>query len=66
MTAQWKEVVDSLAELKTEEGGLAYAFVVGVHPHEAKHYDAATEALIVEAHRHPLCVGWGEIGLVCP
>ena len=28
MTAQWKEVVDSLAELKTEEGGLAYAFVV--------------------------------------
>ncbi|KAL8278721.1 hypothetical protein RQP46_008790 [Phenoliferia psychrophenolica] len=63
MTHQWSEVVDSLAELRTEAGGLAYSFVVGVHPHNAAQYDLATEARVTAAHQHKRCVGWGEIGL---
>lgn len=64
MIANWREVVETLSELKTPTGGFSYSFVVGAHPHEAKHYDDRVEATILEAHRHPSCVGWGEIGLV--
>jgi TatD DNase family protein len=37
----------------------------GAHPHEAKHYNDELEAAFKEVHAHPLCVSWGEIGLVC-
>ncbi|KAF7330606.1 UbiA prenyltransferase [Mycena sanguinolenta] len=62
----WKEFAD--AALRDEEraarwGGVEYWFVVGVHPHEARLYDDAVEADILEAMTHPRCVGWGEIGL---
>ncbi|KAI5481659.1 hypothetical protein MNV49_002885 [Pseudohyphozyma bogoriensis] len=52
MTAQFLEVVDSLAELKEE--GFTYNFVVGAHPHEAKHYDEKAEVAITKAHEHPM------------
>ncbi|KAF7377499.1 hypothetical protein MSAN_00171900 [Mycena sanguinolenta] len=62
----WKEFAD--AALRDEEraekwGGVDYWFVMGVHPHEARLYDDAVEADILEAMTHPRCVGWGEIGL---
>lgn len=60
MISSWLEVVNSLKDLK----GFEYHFVVGAHPHEAKHYTDAVEQDILEAHRHERCVGWGEIGLV--
>ncbi|KAK7023152.1 hypothetical protein R3P38DRAFT_2532112 [Favolaschia claudopus] len=62
----WREFADSAV---TEEqrrdlwGGMGYWFVMGVHPHEAKHYNDAVEADILEAMAHPRCVGWGEMGL---
>ncbi|GAA5949728.1 hypothetical protein JCM21900_003275 [Sporobolomyces salmonicolor] len=56
---EWKETVDSLSALE----GLDYRFVVGAHPHDAKHYTPALEAAFLEAHAHPRCVGWGEMGL---
>ncbi|GAA5884680.1 hypothetical protein JCM6882_005347 [Rhodosporidiobolus microsporus] len=64
MTASWREVVDSLSDLKKENPkALDYHFVVGCHPHEAKSYDDDLEASFLEAHAHPRCVGWGECGL---
>ncbi|KAJ7843124.1 hypothetical protein B0H14DRAFT_3086592 [Mycena olivaceomarginata] len=62
----WREFADSAV---TEEqrrdlwGGMGYWFVMGVHPHEAKLYNDAVEADILEAMAHPRCVGWGEMGL---
>lgn len=38
-------------------------FTVGIHPHEAKDYDASVEATMLELQSHPKCVGVGEIGL---
>ncbi|ORY88824.1 hydrolase [Leucosporidium creatinivorum] len=61
LKAEWLETVDSLGELKEE--GLSYSFVVGAHPHEAKEYTDELEETFKKAHAHPLCVGWGEIGL---
>jgi len=34
----------------------------GLHPHNAKYYNAAAEAKIVEFMKHPKAVAWGEIG----
>ncbi|KAJ7182821.1 hydrolase [Mycena crocata] len=62
----WREFADSaMTEEKRRDlwGGLGYWFVMGVHPHEAKLYDDAVEADIIEAMAHPRCVGWGEMGL---
>ncbi|KAF4573163.1 hypothetical protein EYR40_003752 [Pleurotus pulmonarius] len=62
----WKEFADSAV---TEEdriknwGGLEYWFVMGVHPHEAKHYTDEVEEELLQAMEHPRCVGWGEMGL---
>ncbi|GAA5898454.1 hypothetical protein JCM8208_006987 [Rhodotorula glutinis] len=42
---------------------LDYRFVAGAHPHEAKNYTDELEQKFLEAHKHPRCVGWGEIGL---
>ncbi|KPV76381.1 uncharacterized protein RHOBADRAFT_52397 [Rhodotorula graminis WP1] len=42
---------------------LDYRFVAGAHPHEAKNYSDELERKFLEAHKHPRCVGWGEIGL---
>jgi TatD DNase family protein len=36
---------------------------VGVHPHDAKLYDDAAEAHLVELAGHPKVIAWGEIGL---
>lgn len=36
---------------------------VGVHPHDAKLYDDAAEAHLVELARHGKVIAWGEIGL---
>ncbi|KAH3758395.1 hydrolase, TatD family protein [Pelomyxa schiedti] len=35
----------------------------GLHPHNAKYYNAAAEAKIIEFLKHPKAVAWGEIGL---
>ncbi|KAF7377503.1 hypothetical protein MSAN_00172400 [Mycena sanguinolenta] len=62
----WKEFADAALanEQRAEKwGGVEYWFVMGVHPHEARLYDDAVEADILEAMTHPRCVGWGEIGL---
>ncbi|GAA5886025.1 hypothetical protein JCM5296_007066 [Sporobolomyces johnsonii] len=56
---EWKETVDTLSALD----GLDYRFVIGAHPHDAKHYTPSLEAAFLEAHAHPRCVGWGEMGL---
>ncbi|EKM61802.1 uncharacterized protein PHACADRAFT_248680 [Phanerochaete carnosa HHB-10118-sp] len=63
---QWKELADSALAIERREkdwGGMEYWFVIGVHPHEAKSYNDVVERDIIEAMRHPRCVGWGEIGL---
>ncbi|PFH45612.1 hypothetical protein AMATHDRAFT_8907 [Amanita thiersii Skay4041] len=62
----WREIAD--AALMPEDraskwGGIDYWFVMGVHPHEAKHYTDEIEKEIIEAMAHPRCVGWGEMGL---
>jgi len=63
---EWREIADSaLTEEERERdwGGMQYWFVMGVHPHEARRYTDEVERDILEAMRHPRCVGWGEIGL---
>ncbi|GJE99511.1 TatD family hydrolase [Phanerochaete sordida] len=63
---QWKELADSALTAEQREkdwGGMEYWFVMGVHPHEAKNYNDAVEQDILEAMKHPRCVGWGEMGL---
>ncbi|KAK9894472.1 hypothetical protein P389DRAFT_197764 [Cystobasidium minutum MCA 4210] len=59
----WKDLADSALNDKTPWNGVSYNFVMGVHPHNAKEYTDEVEAIILEAMKHPLCVGWGEIGL---
>ncbi|KAI3610521.1 hypothetical protein WG66_006944 [Moniliophthora roreri] len=62
----WKEFADSALseeDRKMKWGGLEYWFVMGVHPHESKNYTDDVEQEILEAMKHPRCVGWGEIGL---
>ncbi|KAJ7176779.1 hydrolase [Mycena filopes] len=62
----WRTYADSaLTEEGRRErwGGVGYWFVMGVHPHNAKHYTDAVEADIIAAMAHPRCVGWGEMGL---
>jgi TatD DNase family protein len=36
---------------------------VGLHPHDARHFDAATGARMLEVARRPKVVAWGECGL---
>ncbi len=36
---------------------------LGVHPHDAKTYDAALERRLLELSAHPRVIAWGEIGL---
>ncbi|MEW6055787.1 MAG: TatD family hydrolase [Bdellovibrionota bacterium] len=38
-------------------------FTVGIHPHEAKDLNPSVEKKMGELHKHPKCVGVGEIGL---
>lgn len=64
MIHDWQSVVASLGALKAE--GFRYSFVAGCHPSAAEQYDDELERELVAAHSHPLCVGWGEIGLVRP
>nr|GAT50610.1 predicted protein [Mycena chlorophos] len=62
----WREFADAALteeDRKEKWGGMGYWFVMGVHPHEAKLYNDAVEADILEAMAHPRCVGWGEMGL---
>ncbi|KAG1894630.1 uncharacterized protein F5891DRAFT_1281532 [Suillus fuscotomentosus] len=62
----WRELADSALTAEDREqkwGGIDYWFVMGVHPHDAKSYNDAVEASILEAMAHPRCVGWGEMGL---
>lgn len=62
----WKELADSAISSQDRAakwGGVDYWFVMGVHPHEAKHYNDEVEKTLIEAMGHPRCVGWGEIGL---
>ncbi|KAI5116506.1 hypothetical protein M0805_004669 [Coniferiporia weirii] len=68
--AAWKGLADSALtpeSRKEKWGGIEYWFVMecntGVHPHEAKDYNDAVEAELLEAMAHPRNVGWGEIGL---
>ncbi|TCD59756.1 hypothetical protein EIP91_011574 [Steccherinum ochraceum] len=62
----WKELADSALTKESRKelwGGIEYWFVMGVHPHNAKNYTDEVEADILEAMKHPRCVGWGEMGL---
>ncbi|KAG8908499.1 hypothetical protein FRB99_005858 [Tulasnella sp. 403] len=62
----WRDVADSAltAEQRVGDwGGIQYHFVIGVHPHEARHYNDDVELDILEAATHPRCVGMGEMGL---
>ncbi|KAG9080976.1 hypothetical protein FRC07_014711 [Ceratobasidium sp. 392] len=64
--SEWRTFADSALtpESRAEHwGDLDYHFVMGVHPHEAKHYNDEVEAEIKTAMKHPRNVGWGEIGL---
>ncbi|KAG8683276.1 hypothetical protein FRC08_014381, partial [Ceratobasidium sp. 394] len=66
ISKEWRNLADSALtpESRAEHwGDLDYHFVMGVHPHEAKHYNDEIEAKIKEAMKHPRNVGWGEIGL---
>ncbi|KAF9552164.1 hypothetical protein CPC08DRAFT_302714 [Agrocybe pediades] len=58
----WKEFADAAAD-NEKWGGMEYWFVMGVHPHDAKSYTDEVENDILEAMKHPRCVGWGEMGL---
>ncbi len=46
-----------------EQYGQGLFATIGVHPHEAKHWDAATEARFRTLADHPKVVAIGEIGL---
>ncbi|CAD6572923.1 MAG: hypothetical protein CYPHOPRED_004970 [Cyphobasidiales sp. Tagirdzhanova-0007] len=59
----WKDLADSALHDAEAWSGVKYNYVMGVHPHNAKEYTDEVEAMILEAMKHPLCVGWGEIGL---
>ncbi|KAF5368274.1 hypothetical protein D9615_010374 [Tricholomella constricta] len=62
----WRTFADSAVKPEDRAGiwgGMEYWFVMGVHPHEAKHYNDDVEKDIIEAMSHPRCVGWGEMGL---
>ncbi|KAL1731594.1 hypothetical protein EV714DRAFT_248911 [Schizophyllum commune] len=62
----WREFADSALTAEDRAGkwgGTEYYFVMGVHPHEARHYNDEIERDILEAMQHPRCVGWGEMGL---
>lgn len=61
--ANWRDIVDDLAKLEEQDGGFSYHFVIGCHPDVAGDYTDEIEQQYIEAHRHPRCVGWGEIGL---
>lgn len=61
--ANWRDIVDDLAKLEQQDGGFSYHFVIGCHPDVAGDYTDEIEQQYIEAHRHPRCVGWGEIGL---
>ncbi|KAG5640664.1 hypothetical protein DXG03_007601 [Asterophora parasitica] len=74
----WREFADA-AWGKKDSGALDYRFVIGVHPHEARHYNDDVERDMyvhcphfnspanlptsLEALSHPSNVGLGEIGL---
>jgi len=63
---EWKELADSALTPEDRDnlwGGVEYYFVLGVHPHEARLYNDSVEGDILEAMKHPRCVGYGEIGL---
>ena len=51
----WRDLIE------TPEANLYAA--LGVHPHEAKHYNDEIEEAIVSALQHPRAVAWGEMGL---
>jgi TatD DNase family protein len=58
--ADWEGMEASLALADT------YDFIwtsVGLHPHDARHFDAAAAARMLDAARHPKVVAWGECGL---
>lgn len=58
--ADWDSMDASLALAQS------YAFVytsVGLHPHDARHFDAAVGARMLETARRPKVVAWGECGL---
>jgi len=59
----WNDLAESALKDKEAWSGVRYNFVMGVHPHNASEYTDEVEAMILEAMEHPLCVGWGEIGL---
>ncbi|EDR07064.1 uncharacterized protein LACBIDRAFT_299432 [Laccaria bicolor S238N-H82] len=62
----WKTFADSALTPEDRQscwGGIEYWFALGVHLHDAKHYNDAVEKDILEAMTHPRCVALGEIGL---
>ena len=63
-------IVNASSDLPSSESSVALAArhpevyaVIGVHPHEAKTYDAAVEKRLIELARSEKVVAFGEIGL---
>lgn len=56
----WDSINASLALAEANDGIVTS---VGLHPHDAKFFDAATADRMVETARHPKVVAWGECGL---
>ncbi|KAM0788287.1 hypothetical protein ACM66B_001433 [Microbotryomycetes sp. NB124-2] len=57
---EWKDTVAQLEQVGPEG---FFNFVVGAHPHAAKDFTDELEKTFEDAHAHPRCCGWGEIGL---
>src|ERR1700728_3104098 len=57
-------VIDNVPELLDLARRYERLYIaVGLHPHEAKHWDAAAEAAVREAPQNPKVVAIGECGL---
>ncbi|KZP13351.1 Metallo-dependent hydrolase [Athelia psychrophila] len=61
---EYRELADSADARDERWGGIGYWFVMeGVPSHQANMYTDEVERDILEAMKHPRCVGWGEMGL---
>src|SRR5215204_6534940 len=58
--ADWHGMEASLALAERHE---FLVTSVGLHPHDARYFDAATAERMRETARHPKVVAWGECGL---
>jgi TatD DNase family protein len=63
MVVVGSDLQSSRQAIEIAESAAGLWAAVGVHPHEARFYDAAVEAELADLALHPKCVAIGEIGL---